>query len=225
MISLENLTIELRSKSSTRTIRTELLQVGEGKIGVLMGENGKGKTTVLRAATRSIVPISGRVNVDRPMIAFTDIERQVHHRLTLVENHMFFSGLYGLKKVSRERTKEYLDIAGLSQMYKKKAGSLSKGEKVRLVFSIVDAFSCASFIVDEPTNGLDNNGLDYIKNVIARKLYQGSAGLISSHDHKFVQAVEAIKFQNNADGVFVEKKQCVANNNADGLGLSKVSVQ
>jgi ABC-type multidrug transport system ATPase subunit len=194
--------VELRSRGNSTSIAVDTIELSEGVVGALTGENGTGKTTLLRIAAGSIRPHRGTVTVSRPVIAFTDIERQVHFRLTLTENHDYFTALYGLSPLSRRLTLEHLDRAGLANMANKKGSALSKGEKARLLFSIIDAHPCSSIIIDEPTNGVDEDGRRYLAEVVARKQASGAAGLVSTHDRDFMQTIGAIEYSADGNGGF-----------------------
>ena len=197
-IRCRSLAKALGAGGRTLRIATEDIAVAPGSCAAIIGENGIGKTVLLRMMAGSILPDSGTVMVDRPLVAFTDIERQLHQRLSATENARYVLTLFGGGSVSRHMISEQFARAGLDRHERVTAGKLSKGQKSRLALSIVALGSWLAILVDEPTGGLDRDGLEFACAVISRKKSQGAAVVVTTHDREFVRTCsDGLIFRND----------------------------
>lgn len=103
------------------------MTVADGGCAGLIGPNGTGKTTLLRIAAGVIQTDAGRVATDRPLIAFTDIERQLKHRLLPRENIQYLAALFAVETVGKNAIGDCLDRVGLAERKNSFVGKLSKG--------------------------------------------------------------------------------------------------
>jgi ABC-2 type transport system ATP-binding protein len=166
------------------------LQVPKGSIYGFLGPNGAGKTTTLRLLLgllriqKGSIKIFGE-NIDTHRI---DILKRVgslieqpslYGHLTGEENLEIYRRIYG---VSQQRVKKVLQIVGLTSALTKKARQYSLGMKQRLAIAIALLHEPAFLILDEPTNGLDPNGILETRELI-KQLNQnfGTTILVSSH--------------------------------------------
>ncbi|NOS56051.1 MAG: ABC transporter ATP-binding protein [Cyclobacteriaceae bacterium] len=166
------------------------LQVQTGSIYGFLGPNGAGKTTTLRLAL-------GLLKKQQGSISFFGLPFQ-ENRLTILKkigSLIESPSLYGhltakenltlLQKVyqcPKERIQHVLDLVGLSATGNKKANQFSLGMKQRLSIAIALLHNPSLLILDEPTNGLDPNGIIEVRELL-KKLNQedGITILISSH--------------------------------------------
>jgi ABC-type multidrug transport system ATPase subunit len=166
------------------------LQVPTGSIYGFLGPNGAGKTTTLRLLLglikqeKSSIQIFGQDFWPNRIAVLNRIgslieQPSLYAHLTGRENLEVFRLSYGCDK---KRISEVLDIAGLSNAEEKKAKEYSLGMKQRLAIAITLLHQPDLLILDEPTNGLDPNGIVEIRDLL-RKLNQdhGITILISSH--------------------------------------------
>jgi ABC-2 type transport system ATP-binding protein len=166
------------------------LRVDEGSIYGFLGPNGAGKTTTLRLILGLLKKQHGSINVFGK-----DFEKHRVESLqrigSLIESPSIYSHLTSeenlrvLQKVYRcppSRIGEVLELVGLANTGKKRAGQFSLGMKQRLSIAIALLNSPSLLILDEPTNGLDPNGMIEIRELL-RSLNRdrGITILISSH--------------------------------------------
>jgi ABC-2 type transport system ATP-binding protein len=163
--------------------------VPRGSIFGFLGPNGAGKTTTLRLALGLLKKQQGEISLfgkpfheDRLGIlgrVGSLIESpSLYPQLTAAEN------LEVLRKVYRcppRRIAEVLQLTGLEGTGKKKAGRFSLGMKQRLGIAIALLNEPALLVLDEPTNGLDPEGIVEMRHLLSSLNAQGTTILISSH--------------------------------------------
>lgn len=166
------------------------LQVEEGSIYGFLGPNGAGKTTTLRLILGLLKKQHGKIEVFGRDFAQHRIETlrkvgsmiespSIYSHLTASENLSLLQKIY---QCPRSRVSEVLDLVGLAETGKKKAGNFSLGMKQRLAIAVALLPAPRLLVLDEPTNGLDPNGIIEIRELL-RDLNQkhGISILISSH--------------------------------------------
>jgi ABC-2 type transport system ATP-binding protein len=152
------------------------LCVPEGSIYGFLGPNGAGKTTTLRLVLGLLKKQRGAIRIFNKSFEENRIEilqdtgsliesPSFYAHLTAVENLALLQKIYQCPK---KRIYEVLDIVGLSQTGKKKVGKFSLGMKQRLSIAIALLHSPKLLILDEPTNGLDPNGIIEIRELLKK---------------------------------------------------------
>ncbi len=142
------------------------LEIPRGVTYCLLGPNGSGKTTFIRAIVRLLRLDSGELNVlgrpvaevDRiyPRIGYMTQHKALYPDLTVEENMEFYSGLYGIKGQNREdRIEELLRMVDLTGHRKRLAGALSGGMYQRLSLACTLIHEPELLLLDEPTVGID----------------------------------------------------------------------
>jgi ABC-2 type transport system ATP-binding protein len=166
------------------------LCVEKGSIYGFLGPNGAGKTTTLRLILGLLKKQEGSISVfgeefdkDRVRILRNIgslIESpSIYGHLTASENLELLRKIY---RVPKRRIQEALELVGLGDTGKKKAGQFSLGMKQRLSIAIALLHEPQLLILDEPTNGLDPNGMIEIRELLKRlNRENGITILISSH--------------------------------------------
>lgn len=208
-----NLSKTLESESGTIDFTMEDLHLVPGQIAAIIGRNGSGKTTILRLLCGVLLPDGGTSHCARPMIAFTDIERQMNHRLTVMEGFTFTRALFAQPRIGRSVMMQVLANLGLGVAAGQRIGTLSKGQKTRLALAIIASAPWASILLDEPTSGLDADGERLVRTVLTEAAGQGAAIIFTSHDAALVHGIAHVIIARDADGIF----RAVP---ADGLRLS-----
>ena len=166
------------------------LQVPMGSIYGFLGPNGAGKTTTLRLLLGLIKKQRGEIFLfDKPShkeriatlkkIGSMIESPSLYSHLTAKENLQLLQKIYQCPKT---RIDEALQIVGLTGTENKKAGQFSLGMKQRLGLAVALLHQPPLLILDEPTNGLDPNGIIEIRDLL-KKLNeeQGVSIIISSH--------------------------------------------
>lgn len=165
------------------------LQLYEGEIYGLLGENGAGKTTFMKILTNLIKPTSGNIDLfGKPLELNNNLLKEVG---VLIETPVFYDSLSALenleihckyKQVNIETIPAYLKMLGIYEVKDKKVKEFSLGMKQRLgiVRSIIDEPKL--LILDEPTNGLDPNGIKEMRELLLYLAKEKKTTiLISSH--------------------------------------------
>ncbi|MGI8931162.1 MAG: ABC-F family ATP-binding cassette domain-containing protein, partial [Sphingomicrobium sp.] len=166
-------------------IRDFSLRIQRGdRIGVV-GANGTGKTTLLKLLTGEIRPDAGRVTLAKTLDGIViDQQRKLMAPDKRVRDVLAEGGdwidVRGVKKHIKGYLKEYLFDPSLTEAT---VGTLSGGERSRLLLAREFARASNLLVLDEPTNDLDLETLDLLQEVIAD--YDGTV-LIVSHDRDFL---------------------------------------
>jgi ABC-type multidrug transport system, ATPase component len=162
--------------------------VQKGDIYGLIGKNGAGKTTLIRMAVGLAAPTKGKIELfdseqlikQRDKMGTVIEYPAIYPNMTAKDNLMTQCKLQNIKDVSIIR--EILELVGLSDAGKKKAKNFSLGMKQRLAIAISLVGEPEFLILDEPTNGLDPEGIKEIR-ILIQKLNKERqiTVLISSH--------------------------------------------
>ncbi len=177
-------------QNGMRTLDNVQLSVPKGSIYGFLGPNGAGKTTTLRLLLGLLRNQQGkielfgqnfqehRIEILRKLGSLIE-QPSLYGHLTAQENLEVYRVIY---QCDRSRIKEVLKIVGLEQTGKKKAKQFSLGMKQRLSIAIALLHQPELLVLDEPTNGLDPNGIIEIRELI-KKLNKesGTTILVSSH--------------------------------------------
>ena len=166
-------------------IRDFSLRVQRGDRIGLVGANGSGKTTLLRLLTGELAPDSGSVTKAKTLSGIViDQQRKLMAPTKRVRDVLAEGGdwieVRGHKKHIKGYLKEFLFDPSLTEA---PVGSLSGGERSRLLLAREFARESNLLVLDEPTNDLDLETLDLLQEVIAD--YDGTV-LIVSHDRDFL---------------------------------------
>ena len=172
------------------------MTINKGDIYGFVGENGSGKTTVIRLITGLISPTSGHfelfgedsrskgiLNARKKLGAIVETP-SIYLNMPAKENLKMQCGLLGVKNNVEEMSKRVLGEVGLSDLYdnKKNAGNFSLGMRQRLGIAMALLGEPEFLILDEPMNGLDPAGIVEIRELILKlNKERGITFLISSH--------------------------------------------
>ncbi len=166
--------------------------VNEGDVYGFLGQNGAGKSTTLRMLLKLIRPTSGEIifsekniaNDDNAMLKQTGaiIERpDMYKFLSAYDNVQLFAKMSGIRP-TRKIIMDQLEMVGLADRYDSKAKTYSQGMKQRLGIAVALIHSPKLIILDEPTNGLDPQGIADMRNLILRLSREmGKTVIVSSH--------------------------------------------
>ena len=166
------------------------LRVIENSIYGFLGPNGAGKTTTLKLILGLLKKQSGEISVFGKPFETNRVETlrrigsmiespSIYGHLTAVENLKILQKVYGCP---RARIVEVLELVGLEKTGGKRASQFSLGMKQRLSIAIALLHSPTLLILDEPTNGLDPNGILEIRELLQNlNVNHGITILISSH--------------------------------------------
>jgi ABC-type multidrug transport system ATPase subunit len=166
--------------------------VNEGDVYGFLGQNGAGKSTTIRMLLSLIAPSGGEINIFNQQLRThrSDILRRVgaviekpdlYKYLSAYDNLSIFARMSGIK-VTRDLLMKQLQMVGLADRATSKVRTFSQGMKQRLGIAVALVHDPALIILDEPTNGLDPQGIADMRNLILKLSREmGKTVLISSH--------------------------------------------
>ncbi|MCK9225453.1 MAG: ABC transporter ATP-binding protein [Candidatus Muirbacterium halophilum] len=139
------------------------LDIIKGEIFGIVGPDGSGKTTLLRILAGILPFDSGNLKItgneikdSLSKIGYMPQRFALYPDLTLIENIMFYSEIYGVDKENQEKTiKDLLTSFSIYDFKNRKAGKLSGGMKQKLALACTLIHKPDILILDEPTNGVD----------------------------------------------------------------------
>ncbi|WP_017733245.1 ABC transporter ATP-binding protein [Nafulsella turpanensis] len=166
------------------------LQVERGSVYGFLGPNGSGKTTTLSLLLGLLKKQKGSIEIFGQELQANRIDilkrigslvesPSLYNHLTARENLQVYRSIYGAPK---KRVEEVLQLVGLANTGTKKYGNFSLGMKQRLAIALALLPRPELLILDEPTNGLDPNGIVELRELIYRlNKEENITMLISSH--------------------------------------------
>ena len=164
------------------------LTVAPGRITGFLGPNGAGKTTTLRMILGLVAPTSGSATIGGRRYADLPHPAQtVGAALEATNFHPGRSGrdhlrvLAAAAQVPMGRVDEMLDLVGIPAAARKRAGQYSMGMRQRLGLAAALLGNPSVLILDEPSNGLDPEGIRWLRELLRFLASQGMTVLVSSH--------------------------------------------
>ncbi|MEU1595500.1 ATP-binding cassette domain-containing protein [Streptomyces sp. NPDC005708] len=162
--------------------------VRPGIVTGFLGPNGAGKSTTMRMLLGLDAPTSGRAVVNgrsyaRHRAPLHEVgamleARSVHTGRSAYHHLLALAATHG---ISKRRVNEVIDLVGLRAVAKKRVGGFSLGMGQRLGIAGALLGDPATVILDEPVNGLDPEGILWIRNLLKGLAAEGRTVLVSSH--------------------------------------------
>jgi ABC-2 type transport system ATP-binding protein len=185
MIELRGLT---KTFGRTRAVDDVTCSIEPGFVTGFLGPNGAGKSTTMRMIvgldrpTAGAATIGGRSYHDlkdplRTVGALLDA-RQVHPNRT-ARNHLRW--IAASNKIPRRRVEEVLAMVGLTEVARRKAGTFSLGMAQRLGIAAALLGDPQVLLFDEPVNGLDPEGIRWVRTMMRTLAEEGRTVFVSSH--------------------------------------------
>jgi ABC-2 type transport system ATP-binding protein len=185
MINVQQLTKRYGEKTVVDHLE---FMVRPGIVTGFLGPNGAGKSTTMRMIVGLDRPTSGSVTVDGK--AYADLPAPLHEVGALLEARSVHTGrsaynhlrvLAATHGIPTSRVLDLIDMVGLTEVAGKRAGAFSLGMGQRLGIAATLLGDPATLILDEPVNGLDPDGILWIRNLLKGLAAEGRTVLISSH--------------------------------------------
>ena len=180
---------QLTKRYGEKTVVDHLeFTVRPGIVTGFLGPNGAGKSTTMRMIVGLDRPTSGSVTVDGK--AYADFPAPLHEVGALLEARSVHTGrsaynhlrvLAATHGIPTSRVLDLIDLVGLADVAGKRAGAFSLGMGQRLGIAATLLGDPATLILDEPVNGLDPDGILWIRNLLKGLAAEGRTVLISSH--------------------------------------------
>lgn len=203
---LENISKKIKNKVILDNISIEF---ENSKIYGFVGRNGSGKTMLFRAICGLMKLDSGRIFLDDKVL-YKDMDILPNTGI-IIENAGLYSEYTGLKnlqllaninkKIGEDEVREALTRVGLDPDDKRTVRKYSLGMKQRLIIAQAIMEKPDIILLDEPTNALDENGVEEIRNIIQDERKRGAIILIASHNKDDIKLL--------SDKVFYMENGCI----------------
>lgn len=192
VITVENVT----KKFGTATALDHVsITFQKGKIYGIVGRNGSGKTVLFKTIIGYLKPTSGRVIVNGKEIGKdADFAENIG---IIIETPGFLKGYTGYKnleylagirkKIGKKEIRESMELVGLEPDSRKKVGKYSLGMRQRLGIAQAIMENPDILILDEPMNGLDNQGVEDVRAILMQLREEGKTIVLASHNKEDIE--------------------------------------
>lgn len=184
-----------------RVLRGADLEIPRGQRLALLGANGSGKTTLLRTLAGSVKPNRGNVLVDGAPLVFDRAGLRAHRQVVQLvaqnpDDQLFAADVYrdvsfgplnlGLSEAEvRQRVAQALAVLSIEDLAERPIHELSYGQRKRVAIAGALAMQPCVMLLDEPTAGLDPQGVDEMVAALQRLLEAHTTVVISTHEVDF----------------------------------------
>src|SRR6201996_2159302 len=185
MIEVRNLTKRYGERVAVQDLT---FTVEPGVVTGFLGPNGSGKSTTMRLILGLDAPTAGTVTVNgKP---YREHAAPLHEVGALLEARSVHTGrsaynhllaLAQTQGIGRRRVNELIDLVGLHDVARKRAGQFSLGMGQRLGIAAALLGDPSTVMLDEPVNGLDPEGVLWIRNLLGGLASEGRTVFVSSH--------------------------------------------
>lgn len=188
------------------------IEMTGGKVYGFVGRNGSGKTMLFRALSGLMKVDIGEIEIDGKYLN-KDLEMIPNLGIVLENAGLYpeFTGLKNLqllaqinKKINNQKICEAIKRVGLNPDDKRTVRKYSLGMKQRIVIAQAIMESPDILFLDEPTNALDESGIEMIRNIILEEKKRGALILIASHNKEDIEVLaDSVYFMEN--GTIIER--------------------
>jgi ABC-2 type transport system ATP-binding protein len=163
------------------------IEIKKGEVFGFLGPNGSGKTTTISMLLKLIQPTKGKAHLFGQELTANSLKRVgtvmdsygFYPNFSGRDNLTLFGGLH--KPVDKKRVGEMLELVGLTDRARSKFKTYSLGMKQRLSIALALLDDPEFLILDEPTNGMDPEGIAEIRNLIKKLAGSGKTIFLASH--------------------------------------------
>jgi ABC-2 type transport system ATP-binding protein len=172
------------------------LAVNGGEIVGLVGRNGAGKTTAMRAVMGIYRPLGGSITwsghpvvlSDRLRFGYMPEERGLYPQMRVLEQIAYFARLHGVeRRAARSEAQRWLTRLGLEGRELDQVVALSHGNQQRVQLAVALVHQPELLVLDEPFAGLDPSAVDSLSEVLRAEIARGTAVLFSSHQLDLIE--------------------------------------
>ncbi len=194
MIYINDLSLEIKNDTILSDIN---LHIEKGQITGLVGRNGCGKTMLMKCITGFVKPTSGEVIFAGKKIGHdTDFPADTGIIIETPAFIPYYSGLKNLvelaslqKKIGKKEIEAVLKKVGLYEARSKAVRKYSLGMRQRLGIAQALMENPDTLILDEPMNGLDNECVNLVRDILAELRNQGKTILLVSHNTEDIKVL------------------------------------
>ncbi|MDF2880728.1 MAG: cobalt transporter [Clostridiaceae bacterium] len=216
MIEIKDVTFSYKGCLALKNIN---LTINEGESIALIGPNGSGKSTLLKLINGILFPDKGEFLFQGQLInehyfAKSINSKLFHKNIGFVfqnsDSQLFCSNVYeeiafGPRQMGmseneiNERVKDCLELLNIENIKHREPYHLSGGEKRKVAIASVLALNPEVLVLDEPMNGIDPKGKNFLKELIIKLNLSGKTIICSTHDFQYVEGMfkRAIVFSEN----------------------------
>ena len=171
------------------------LSLYSGRVYGLRGRNGSGKTVLMKTICGFMRPTEGQVLINRKVL-HKDMDFLPSAGIIIEEPGFFpnYSGFKNLKilagiqnRISDDKIRQMMEMVGLDATMKKPVGKYSLGMRQRLGIAQAMMEDPEILILDEPTNGLDEDGVEWFRQFILEQKEKGKLILLASHSREDIE--------------------------------------
>ena len=149
-----------------------------GKLLLITGANGCGKTTLIRVLAGILHPTSGSVELSAQNMAYVGHYLAIKDDLSVIENLRFMRDFMGTSSRSCE---EVIVEMGLQRVSEQAARTLSAGQRKRCALSRLLLSESDLWLLDEPYSNLDVEGVELVDRLLVRHLEEGGSAVLATH--------------------------------------------
>ncbi|CAN2226304.1 CcmA ABC-type multidrug transport system, ATPase component [Candidatus Nanopelagicaceae bacterium] len=235
-IEVNNLT---KQYDNLTAVKGATFSVPRGAICGFVGPNGAGKTTTIRMLLGLITPTSGSAKVLGESVS--DPETYLSFVGAMIEGPAFYPALTGAENLRVlatlggfpiERVEDLITLVGLSGRGGDKYKTYSLGMKQRLGIAAALLPNPALLILDEPTNGLDPEGIQEVRDLLKKLASEGTTVFVSSHllseieiisEHIVMLRKGEVVFAGPIEELLMNQKPTIIVRTEDPMDLEKVA--
>jgi ABC-2 type transport system ATP-binding protein len=188
VLQVEALTKRFGRRAPVLAVSDLSFEVQPGRVTGFLGPNGSGKTTTLRCLLGLVAPTSGRALIGgQPYASLPDPAHMVGAALEASGFHPGRTGrnhlrvLAAANRVPDDRVDVVLELVGLTDAARRRVVEYSLGMRQRLALAAALLPDPAALVLDEPANGLDPEGIAWLRGFLRAQAAEGRTILVSSH--------------------------------------------
>lgn len=197
MSTIIEITNLCKSFKETKVLNDITIKIKKGNIIGIIGRNGSGKTVLFKCICGLVSPTKGTVKINNKILGKNmDIPDNIG---AIIETPGFLPNYNGFKnlkflamiknQISNEHIKDTIKLVGLNPDSKKHVGKYSLGMRQRLGIAQAIMENPDILILDEPMNGLDNEGVKDMRKLFLSLKEQGKTILLASHNKEDIEVL------------------------------------
>lgn len=170
--------------------------VERGETFGLLGSNGSGKTTIIRALLGIYQPSSGQLMIDgepyrvegKVKLGYLPEERGLYKKESVIDTMSYFGSLKGMsRQIAKEWSLDYLERVGIRDKAKERLDKLSGGQQQKVQLGITIMHEPDLLILDEPTKGFDPVNRRLLMDIIEEHQQKGATVIFVTHQMEEVE--------------------------------------